>query len=176
MNVLRPRAETDKARWKRTQSRKPLKELEQNWKRISALGFTSRHNSAVNKSLYRLDYTGRPFATLLHLLQISDRHWPGSQLCRQQICGRHCVLQGEVDADAPGGRHRMCTVADTQQAFAIPFSQAVDLDGEQFDLCPIIQLHDSIFQERSEANDVAVQGRQAALLDRIELTFWDNKT
>src|SRR5207247_10452706 len=50
------------------------------------------------------------------------------------------------------------------------------LDGEEFDFCPIVQLRDSIFQERSEANDVAMQGGQAALLDRVELAFWDNKT
>src|SRR5207237_5328955 len=28
----------------------------------------------------------------------------------------------------------------------------------------------------SEANDVTMQGGQAALLDRVELAFWDNKT
>src|SRR4029453_13724549 len=70
----------------------------------------------------------------------------------------------------------MGAVTNAKQAVAVPFSQAVDLDGEEFDLCPIIQLADSIFQERSETNDVAMQGGQAALLDRVELAFWDNKT
>src|SRR5881227_3410959 len=70
----------------------------------------------------------------------------------------------------------MGTVTNAKQAFAVPFSQTVDLDGEEFDFCPIIQLRDSIFQERSEANDVAMQGGQAALLDRVKLAFWDNKT
>src|SRR5205814_1884869 len=63
-----------------------------------------------------------------------------------------------------------------KQAFAVPFSQTVDLDSEEFDLCPIIQLRDSIFQEGSEPDDVAMQSGQAALLDRVELAFWDNKT
>src|SRR5437588_9838303 len=103
MNVLRPRAEADKARGKRTQWRKPLKEPGQKRERISIFGFASGHYSAMNESL-------------------------------------HC------------------------------------LDGEEFDLCPIIQLRDSIFQERSEEHDVAMQGGQAALLDRVELAFWDNKT
>ena len=70
----------------------------------------------------------------------------------------------------------MGAVTNAKQTFAIPFSQAIDLDGEEFDLCPIIQLRYSIFQERSEAHDVAMQGGQAALLDRVELAFWDNKT
>src|SRR5947199_7842334 len=70
----------------------------------------------------------------------------------------------------------MSTVTNAKPAFAVPFSQTVDLDGEEFDFCPIIQLRDTIFQERSEANDVAMQGGQAALLDRVKLAFWDNKT
>src|SRR5438874_10085626 len=70
----------------------------------------------------------------------------------------------------------MGAVTNAKQAFAVPFSQTVDLDGEEFDFCPIVQLRDSIFQERSEANDVTMQGGQAALLDRVELAFWDNKT
>src|SRR5437762_3415817 len=70
----------------------------------------------------------------------------------------------------------MGAVTNAKQAFAVPFSQTVDLDGEEFDLCPIIQLRDSIFQERSEADDVAMQSGQAAPLDCIELAFWDNKT
>src|SRR5947207_12706997 len=70
----------------------------------------------------------------------------------------------------------MGAVTNAKQAFAVPFSQTVDLDGEEFDFCPIVQLRDSIFQERSEANDVAMQGGQAALLDRVKLAFWDNKT
>src|SRR5204863_8785418 len=70
----------------------------------------------------------------------------------------------------------MGAVTNAKQAFAVPFSQTVDLDGEEFDFCPIIQLRDSIFQERSEANDVAMQGGEAALLDRVELAFWDTKT
>src|SRR5207302_3904940 len=70
----------------------------------------------------------------------------------------------------------MGAVTNAKHAFAVPFSQTVDLDGEEFDFCPIVQLRDSIFQERSEANDVAMQGGQAALLDRVELAFWDNKT
>src|SRR2546430_12984070 len=78
MNVLRPRAEADKARWQRTQSWKPLQEPEEKWKRISTFGFTSGHDPAVNESLHRLDDAGRPFAPFLHLLQISDRHWSGS--------------------------------------------------------------------------------------------------
>src|SRR5436189_642190 len=70
----------------------------------------------------------------------------------------------------------MGAVTNAKQAFAVPFSQTVDLDSEEFDLCPIIQLRDSIFQERSEADDVAMQSGQAAPLDCIELAFWDNKT
>src|SRR6266480_2507999 len=41
---------------------------------------------------------------------------------------------------------------------------------------PSEKLHDSIFPETSETKDVAMQGGQAALLDRVELAFWDNKT
>src|SRR5947199_4050495 len=70
----------------------------------------------------------------------------------------------------------MGAVTNSKQAFAVAFSRTVDLDGEEFDFCPIVQLRDSIFQERSEANDVTMQGGQAALLDRVELAFWDNKT
>src|SRR5437868_6689232 len=70
----------------------------------------------------------------------------------------------------------MGAVTNAQQAFAVPSSQAVDLDGEQLDLCPVIQLGDSVLQKGSEPDDVTMQGGQAALLDRVELAFWDNKT
>src|SRR5207248_5723443 len=70
----------------------------------------------------------------------------------------------------------MGAVTNAEQALAVPFSQTIDLDGKEFDLCPVIQLGDSVLQKGSEPNDIVMQDRQAALLDRVELAFWDNKT
>src|SRR5205823_15123392 len=70
----------------------------------------------------------------------------------------------------------MRVVADAEQSFPAPFSQAINLNREQLDLVPIVELRDSIFQERSECDNVPMQGSQAAVLYLIEPAFWNNKS
>ena len=70
----------------------------------------------------------------------------------------------------------MRTVANAEQTFAGPVSQPVDLDGEQFDFRPIVQLCDSVLEKGAEFDNVAMQCAQAARLHLVEATFWNDKT
>src|SRR5207237_605372 len=91
MNVLRPRAEADKARGKRTQWRKPLKEPGQKRERISIFGFASGHYSAMNESLHCLDHAGGQFTTFLHLIRVSKRG-PRSTMSRCKAGRPRCLI------------------------------------------------------------------------------------
>jgi hypothetical protein len=66
-------------------------------------------------------------------------------------------------------------IADAEQTFAGPAPQPVDLHGEEPDLRPVIELGDSVLQEWTELDDVALQCRQAALSDFLEAALWNDK-
>ncbi len=79
--------------------------------------------------------------------------------------GGHGVLNGEVDADAADGRHGVGGVADAEQAGAVPACEAVDLNGEEFDLVPGGDLVDAVGEEGDEADEGVAEGGEAGGLD-----------
>ena len=58
----------------------------------------------------------------------------------EDVGGGDGVLQGDVDADAADGRHGVRGVADAEQAGEPPAFEVVDLDGEELDLVPGVEL------------------------------------
>jgi len=70
----------------------------------------------------------------------------------------------------------MRIVADAKQSVATPLLQAIDLHSEQFDFRPVIELGDSILQERPELDNIAMQSWQTTLFDLIEIAFRNHKT
>jgi hypothetical protein len=83
---------------------------------------------------------------------------------RGQNVGRcNRVLDGEIDADAEGGGHRVGRVANAEEAWPVPASQAIDLDGEQLDVVPRPQVADSVAQKGRQAHDVVAEGLEAPL-------------
>jgi hypothetical protein len=73
--VFGPRPHPHESCRKSAERRKPLKQPDDQWKRIAAFGFASRDNVAVNKGLHRLDNTGGPFPSPLYLLKVSYGDW-----------------------------------------------------------------------------------------------------
>ncbi len=70
----------------------------------------------------------------------------------------------------------MGAVADAKQTFATPLFQTIDLDSEQFDFRPIIQLGNAILQKRRERDDFLVQSRKSSLFSRFDAAFWNNES
>ncbi len=54
----------------------------------------------VNEYLHSLDQPGWPFAARLYCSQIANVDRTTLKLFREQVCGRDCVLNSEVDSDA----------------------------------------------------------------------------
>src|ERR1700722_6066224 len=98
----------------------------------------------------------------------------GGQGGDENICGGDCVLNGEIDADSADGGDGMGGVADAEQATAGPVAQAVDGDGEKFDVAPIFQVGGAALQKWRNSFEVAAKSRQAIFLDGCESPFGDD--
>ena len=59
---------------------------------------------------------------------------------------------------AEGSLHGVRAVADAEQSFPAPFLQTINLNGEQLDLVPIVELGDPVFQEKPERDNILLQG------------------
>ena len=70
-----------------------------------------------------------------------DRRWSARRAERlpQQIRRRDRVLHRQVHADAADRRHRVRGIAEAQQAWPVPGREAVDRDGQQLDLVPVLR-------------------------------------
>src|SRR5260370_2486402 len=104
----------------------------------------ARDVAIVYEKLEALRDAGRKIAARLHLAQVILGEPALAQRRRENICGGDRVLNREIDADAAHRRHRVCRVADAQQARAMPLLQAADLYRDQFDLVPVAQLADPL--------------------------------
>jgi hypothetical protein len=67
-------------------------------------------------------------------------------------------------------------ITDTKQSLATPVAQTIDLDGEQFDFRPIVQLGYAIAQKLGKADNVLLKLRQPARSGFIEAAFGDDET
>lgn len=68
----------------------------------------------------------------------------------------------------------MSSVADAEQPFAVPFAEPINLDGEQFDFGPIIELGHATVQKIRHGDEVALEHGQSACFDLIEVAFGDH--
>ncbi len=89
------------------------------------------------------------------------------------VRGGDCVLKGDVDTDAADGGHGVGRVADAEQAGGTPVTKAIDLDGEEFDLVPGVDLAGADGEERDDALDALLEGWDALLLDLRKGAFGD---
>src|SRR5262249_35317459 len=62
-------------------------------------------------------------------------------------------------------------IANAQQARAIPLSEAVDNDGEQLDLIPLLQLLDATAKKRCHAPNLLAEGGQPVAPDLLDAAF-----
>ena len=98
----------------------------------------------MNEDLDALNQASRPFAPHLHFAQIVHGNRTVPQFFREQVRRRDRILDGEIDPNAASRRHGMRRIADAKQSFATPIEQTIDLNGEQFDFRPVIQLRNSV--------------------------------
>ena len=69
-------------------------------------------------------------------------------------------------------RHGVRRVADAEQARQRPILEAIDRDGEQLDIVPVLQLGDPVAQERGDRRDLLAEGLDAPSLDLVESRPW----
>ena len=96
----------------------------------------------------------------------------GEQRFGEDVGGGDGVLNGDVDADASDGGHGVGGVADAEESGRGPLDEAVDLDGEELDLVPGVDLGGAAGEEGHDAFDALVEGGEAFLLDRAGRCLW----
>jgi hypothetical protein len=125
----------------------------------------------VGEDLEGLGLADRAFAIVLDGAEIVDGQWVVTQRFGEDVGGGDGILKGDVNADASDGGHGMCGVADAEESGDTPVAEAVDLDGEELDLVPWIELGCAAFKEWDDSDETFVEGIEAAGLDIGEGTF-----
>jgi hypothetical protein len=128
---------------------------------------------AVSEDLHALGVADGALAVVLDASQIVHGGAVAEQGFREDVGGGDCILEGDVDAYAADGRHGMGCVADAEQAGRAPVLKVVDLDGEEFDLVPGVDLGGAASEEGDDALDALLEGGDAVLLDFGEGVFGD---
>ena len=136
--MLGPETDSDHPGRDATQNGKFFKQLRGQWWShwLSCLEDALKE-MLMHKDLHPLRKMCGPLAAALNSAQIVQFYTVFAQGWPQNICCRDGILNREIDADAADWRHRMCGVADAQQPFAIPLSQPVHFDREQFHRLPV---------------------------------------
>src|SRR5262245_42375886 len=62
----------------------------------------------------------------------------------------------------------MRAISDAQQTLAPPATQPIDLDGQQLDLRPVIQLREALGEKLAQLEDVILQSGESASFDLIQ--------
>jgi len=119
----------------------------------------------VNADLEELGDASGEFAAVLDAREGELGDKAGGEHRCENAGGRYGILNGEVDADAADGRHRVGGVADAEKAGAVPAGEVIDLDGEELDLIPFGQFVHAIGKEGNEAGDGGAEGGKAGRLD-----------
>ena len=94
----------------------------------------------MGEDLYSLRVVDRFFSVVLDASQVMYGDRAAEQGFGEEVGGGDCVLQGDVDTNAADGGHGMGRVADAEQAGRTPFLKMVDLDGQELDLVPGVDL------------------------------------
>jgi hypothetical protein len=149
-------------------------EAEEDRRVQGAFGVEGAVHDVVREGLDALGAENGFDAVVLHPLQMMIGEGVGEERLGQDVgCGDR-VLEGYVDADAADGRHGVGGIADAEEAGGPPFFKMVDLDGEELDLVPGIEMGGTSAEEGGELLDAGAEGFEAALLDDVEVVFGDD--
>ena len=143
------------------------------WRGDGAGALEGAGEDAVGEDLHSLGVAHGAFAVVLDAAQIVHGGGAAEQGFGEEVGGGDCVLQGDVDADAADGGHGMGRVADAEQAGGAPLLKVVDLDGEELDLVPGVDLRGAAGEEGDDALDALLEGGEAILLDLRKGAFGD---
>jgi prepilin-type N-terminal cleavage/methylation domain-containing protein len=87
-------------------------------------------DSILQQQLQALRNPSRPFAPLLHPMEIFGCQTIVAQRGSKEIGGRHRVLNGQIDPDPTDRGHGVRSVANAQKTGSVPSEQTVDLDRQ----------------------------------------------
>ena len=137
-------------------------------------GQCGRQHEFLRHHLKALNDLGGELPPLLDLLEVTEGRHATPQHRRQNVGRRHCVLDGEVDANAADGRHRMGGVTDAKKPGPRPFFQPVHCHGQKLDLVEVLDRF--VDAARGKAGDrfqaISELG-QAVRLDGVEAALGD---
>ncbi len=105
-------------------------------------------DEAVGEDLDALGVADGGFAVVLEGEEVVEGQRAGAKGIGEAVGGGDGVLDGDVDADAADGGHGVGGVADAEEAGDGPALEVVDLDGEEFDFVPGIELGGAVAEER----------------------------
>src|ERR1700682_128086 len=125
----------------------------------------------MGENLEPLGHARGKFAACLDLVEVDICGCALGQGRNENICGGDRVLDGEIDADAADGGHGVGGVADAEESAARPVAQAVDGDGQEFDVAPVFQLGGAALQKWCDSFEVLAKRGQALFLDGVESAF-----
>ena len=122
-------------------------------------------DDAVGEGLDALGAADGLDAVLLDPLEVVVGEGVGAERVGEDVGGGDGVLQGDVDADAADGRHGVGGVADAEQAGEPPALEVIDLDGEELDFVPGVELGGAAGEEGRELFEAGAEVFEAVLLD-----------
>ena len=125
----------------------------------------------MGEELYSLCIADGALAVVLDALQIVHGESAAEQGFGEMVCSGDGVLQGDVDADAADGGHGVGCVADAEQAGGAPLLKVVDLDSEELNFVPGVDLGGAACEEGDDALEALLEGGDAFLLNLREGAF-----
>ena len=140
-------------------------DAEQEWRGDGAGALEDAVEDAVGEDLDALGVVYGSLAVVLDVVEMVDGEGVGAEGFVEDVGGGYGVLEGDVDADAADGGHGVGGVADAEQAGEDHCEEAVDLDGEELDLVPGVDLGGAAGEEGDDALDALLEGGEASLLD-----------
>jgi len=163
--VLRLEAHADEARGEIAKAGQRGDDTKQQRRREWARAFKDGVEHSVGVDLHFLGFAHGGLAIVLDGLQIVQRGAIAEQGFGENVGSGDSVLQGYVDADASDGGHGVGGITDAEQAGGRPVLKAIDLDGEEFDFVPGVDLGGATGEKRNDAFDALMKGGETLLLD-----------
>ena len=119
--MLGPKPDPDQPCRYPTQKRETGKEADGTRRRELDYAFKdTRYDAVLNEHLHSLSDAGRPFSSMLHEAQILACKPPSEQCLGKQIGSGDSILDSQVDANSADRGHRVGSIADAEEAVAIP--------------------------------------------------------
>ena len=148
-----PKAEAERACGQARELRKPLHQMQQEW-RLHRLGAAEHalDHVVLNSSpaaIASAAWAARGAAGLC--ARSASVTLPGGERPGKQVRRRDRVLDGEVDADTSDGRHGVRGIADAKQPRPVPAREPVHAHGQQLQLVQACHLAGAAFEKRRAA-------------------------